>query len=268
MDWLPEIGFSTVLIGVSVRILWRMYRKRNPPRSNEQIGDDVKGPSRAEIEAVAKLSSVLVRPGGTAIGELIGDVARSWRMHNLMRVSEKFDAKCKERGFDPVQGRKIAWSIGLPLIEKASYQDDDLLQDRWANLLVSSTTETDRDQEDAFDLSVRFIEILSQFSRLDCHVLEYVVEHSVKEWRPKRMIANPPIRLATIAAAFPEHQVVHLSVEKLTHLGCIDRVLLTPLSAKGEDESGAHPLADGYLSTVTGINLYVASSGKQPQWAG
>ena len=229
----------------------------------------------AEVtKQVTKFVMTLLGPAATQLGELLGDTARSWRLKNLLSISDKVDAICREKGFNPESGQKMALSIGLPLIAKASYQDDDFLQDKWANLLVASMegNMSGFDPEGAFSFDATCIEALGQFSRLDCYVLEYIVENGIahqevpSDGRTSSMLSNP-IPENTIEQALSEYKLVHLSIDKLVHIGCADRVLRLPLSPKKEGESGLHRLAEGIAPTMIGINLYVASSGKTPKWA-
>ena len=228
----------------------------------------------AEVtKQVAKFGKTVFGPAATQLGELIGDTARSWRLQNLLSISDKFDAICRKKGFNPESGRKIALSIGLPLIAKASYQDDDFLQDKWANLLVASMEEnmSRSDPESAFSFYATYIEALGQFSRLDCYVLEYIADNGIAHREvlsdgSTSMVSNP-IPENTIEQALSEYKLVHLSIDKLVHIGCADRVLRLPLSPKKEGEGGLHRLAEDIAPTTMGINLYAVSSGKTPKWA-
>ena len=65
------------------------------------------------------------------------------------------------------------------MLEKASYQDDSFIQDRWANLIASSLLAAEL-VEDDFSLDVTYVEILGQLSRLDCEILEYVSEEGIE----------------------------------------------------------------------------------------
>ena len=228
--------------------------------------------SQKDITKFDKFGKTLLGPAATAIGELLGDIARSWRLANLASISDKFYAKCREQGIDLESGRHIALSIGLPLIAKASYQDDDFLQDRWANLLVASMEEdkSDSGPADAFSLDATFVEALGQFSRLDCYVLEYLVEHGIAALEAdssgRKHMVSRPLPEQAIEQELSEYKRVHMSVDKLVHIGCADRVLRLPLKPKQEGESGLNPLAEDIAPTTMGINLYIASSGKTPQW--
>ena len=223
---------------------------------------------------VAKFGMTLLGSPFKQVGKLIGDTARYWRLTNLISISDKVYAKCREKGFDPESGQKIALSMGLPLLEKASYQDDDFLQDRWANLLVASMKEggDNSDPANAFSLDATFIEALGQFSRLDCYVLEYLVENGIRGLKAdgggRKHMVSRPLPEQAIEQALSEYKAVHLSVDKLVHIGCADRVLRLPLKPKQEGESGLNPLAEDIAPTIMGINLYTASSGKTPEWVG
>ena len=69
----------------------------------------------------------------------------------------------------------IGWHCryGLPLIEKASYQDDSFLQERWANLIANSLRPGGEVVND-FSLSITYVEILHQLSRLEVEYLQYL----------------------------------------------------------------------------------------------
>ena len=97
-----------------------------------------------------------------------------------MRLNECLERVIKERNLVEEDLKKLSLSVGFPLLEKASYQDDEFLQEKWANLLASAMEKRENEDTD-FSLDTTYIEILHQFSRLDCEVLEYIVENGVSE---------------------------------------------------------------------------------------
>ena len=101
----------------------------------------------------------------------------------LLSISRKFDRICLEKGINPAERRCLSLAVGLPLLEKASYHDDDFLQERWAHLIASSLRSEDR-SESGFSLDITYVEILNQLSQLDCEVLEFIVENGVDRRPP------------------------------------------------------------------------------------
>ena len=59
--------------------------------------------------------------------------------------------------------------LAIPLLEAASIEDDDYLQDKWANLLANFCASTDE-----FELSRTHIDILERLSPLEARILDVV----------------------------------------------------------------------------------------------
>lgn len=198
-----------------------------------------------------------------ALDLLVSDQIKFYRVKCLVEIGKKFDEICATREINPNDGRKLAMRIGLPLLERASYQDNDYLQSRWAHLLASTLHE-DTAGSPGYGMDICQIEALHQFEELDCRVLEYIVETGVDgksddgAWKAKHLSTND------IVKQFPgEHS--HLALDKLAALGCIERVVPQILNA-GEIVGGYGSWGQEIFPTLLGINLYIVSSGKTPAW--
>ena len=209
-------------------------------------------------------SSTLVGPALSQMGLIIGNHARLFRIKNLIAINEKLDGILDERNLERGDLKNISLSVGLPLLEKASYQEDDFLQEKWANLIASSMGNGGNDSSD-ISLDNTYVEILHQLSRLDCEVLEYIAENGVRGKNADngglRIEPLDPLELRNV---FPE-KPVHVSLEKLVALGCAYRVMRAPLSF-GEGGDGYGPLAQDLMVTLIGLNLYISASGRDPKW--
>ena len=207
---------------------------------------------------LSKFAQRILGPPADQIGQILGDWARAWRVKNLLAISGKLDRICLEKGINPDEGRHLSLAVGLPLLEKASYQDDDFLQERWAHLITSSLYSEDR-AESGFSLDITYVEILNQLSQLDCKVLEFIVENGV-EGRGKDSITVSPLEPDEIQDAHP-NSLAHISLEKLISLGCASCTPKIPL-----ETGGYRGLAEVIAPTSIGINLYISASGKMPKW--
>ena len=83
-------------------------------------------------------SATVVAPALSQIGLTLGDRMRFFRIKNLMSLNQKLDEVLEERNLQKGDLKTISLAIGFPLLEKASYQDDDVLQNNWAHLLASA----------------------------------------------------------------------------------------------------------------------------------
>lgn len=231
------------------------------------VTDDDQQVSRSLATALTGLleklfSASLVGPALSQIGLTIGDRVKLYRIENLIRLNEKLEKVIAERGMDREALADVALSVGLPLLERASYQDDEVLQEKWANLLASSMASGSQGE---FSLDITFVEILHQFTRLDCDVLEYLVENTIKGISADHNgLVSTPLDPLTLRQEFTS-SMANLAVEKLVTLGCAARVLRTPLRPQG-DADGFGTLPQDLMVTMTGLNLYLAASGKQPSW--
>ena len=93
---------------------------------------------KTAIQAVSGLASRLFGPAADELGEISGDWARYWRLRNLVVIHEKFEKVLQAKGLDYGDLRHLSLSVGLPMLERASYQDDSVLQEKWANLMAAS----------------------------------------------------------------------------------------------------------------------------------
>ena len=210
------------------------------------------------VQAVSGLANRLFGPATNELGEIAGDWARSWRLRNLLAIQKRLEKRLQAKGVDYSDLRHLSLSVGLPMLERASYQDDSFLQKKWANLMAASLR-SERAGDD-FSLEVTYVEILSQMARLDCEILEYVCEQGVDHQDEQGHIVIAALDPAELEAEF-SGKLARLSLEKLCSLGVLRRAPKLPLQPDGRGG-----LQEIIAPTLVGINLYVASSGQTPEW--
>lgn len=223
--------------------------------------DSLQLPSTSRV--LADFCRKLLGPAAEQIGQSIGERLIEFRLNNLLKINERVDRILRERGRSQSENRHLPPSVGLPTIEKASYEDDPKLQDMWANLIANSITSDGSGSTD-FSLHKIHVEILHQFSKLDCDVLEYIVENGVTARDPDtgRMTAAPvdPEKVIRDIA----NPLTHVSIEKLVSLGCAALTPRVPLDFSG---GGFGPLAQNLRVTLVGLHLFFLASGKKPSWS-
>ena len=87
------------------------------------------------------------------------------RWERTQRLWTRADVFLAENGLD-APTRLLPYKVGVPLIEAASLEEDDDLQDIWARLLANAA-----DAESGVDVQRRFVTILQDFNRLEAQVL-------------------------------------------------------------------------------------------------
>jgi hypothetical protein len=123
------------------------------------------------ISAGEKFGSFLSRVFGEPIETTVGmlqDKLTVTRWERQLRLADRVQEIVRERGIDatilPVPPR-----LALPIIQKASLETDDYLQDLWARLLASCM-----DPKQANSARSAFIGIIQEIEVIDAKVLEYI----------------------------------------------------------------------------------------------
>ncbi|WP_428274204.1 hypothetical protein [Candidatus Palauibacter sp.] len=217
------------------------------------------GPKDIEAAAagVNRLAQRLFGPALAELGEIPADWLRFWRVKNLAAISRRVDQMSEQRGLDPSGVRGVALSIGLPLLEKASLQDDPFLQDWWAGLIAGVGSEDDEDAE-TFGLDATYVEAMGQLTKLDCKILTYVCEHGVRRRTEEGDIVTYALDPEDISRKYGRY--AHIAVEKLVALGLIQRHPKVPLT-----RGGPGGLAEVVQPSMIGLNLYAEATGKLPE---
>jgi hypothetical protein len=105
----------------------------------------------------------LFGPAASELGEALADRVRIYRAKNLKRIIESAEAKL---GNEKVEELPLRFSI--PLIEKASQEDDAVLSEMWANLLASAAKEVRDDH-------YLMLRVLSALTPTSVELLDYIV---------------------------------------------------------------------------------------------
>lgn len=122
---------------------------------------------RAGIEAAMKpfadLLEKIAGPAAEELGLTIQDHVKVLRLRRQLRLFERVKTMLEEAGIEP---KKVPLKLLGPIVEAASIEEDDTLQDKWAALLANAATE----REDAIHPS--FIEVLKQISATEAQFLD------------------------------------------------------------------------------------------------
>jgi hypothetical protein len=154
-----------------------------------------------------------------AFRQLVGmaeDQFKVWRAKRQVRLREQFQEFLFDRGLD-APTRSIAPAFMLPLIERASLEADDALQDVWAMLLANAA-----DADCSTEMRMAFISMLSEMTSLDVVIMSKLdsavppidAPHNLQTWNlPEKVGGDGETREPTGNIA--------LSLMNLVRLGCI-----------------------------------------------
>lgn len=142
------------------------------------------------------------------------------RWENQMRLMQRADKYLKNVGINE-PNKPIKLKFAVPLLQAASLEDDDYLQDLWAKLLVNSANEKSN-----VELTRNYIDILERLSPLEAKILEKIysipfeaMQHegvATKNLPETVEIATDDTNKDTI-----ENEELKLALANLSRLGCI-----------------------------------------------
>lgn len=121
------------------------------------------------IDAVREAGGFIARYVAGPLEEGFGilhDRLKYVRWERQVRFMQKADQFLTDAGI-PAPTRGVPLKIAIPLLQAASIEDDDGLQDRWAALLVNAAN-----ANSGVDVHRSFVEILSQISPLEAKILD------------------------------------------------------------------------------------------------
>lgn len=134
--------------------------------------------TKAGIEATEKLSgfvSRIIHEPLDSVVSIINDRLRFMRWERQVRLVDRYYAIVETRRIKPPL-RIAPPKIALPIIENASLEENDELQDLWANLLASAV-----DPQFKAPIRSAYIDIIKQLEVIDVRILNLLYEDYRKE---------------------------------------------------------------------------------------
>lgn len=181
------------------------------------------------LDVAEKVGGFLNRVLGDAckeVGASIHDWTKFYRYKNLLKINDKIVQIQNKRG---LQGKEVPLqaSIGIPLIEAASFIEDENLQQKWAALIANAT-----DPNYGGKIRKSFIDILSSLDPVDAIILDWM---STQGWNN----ALGEISIKSISKSLGlEEDEVKISASNINRLGLIDFGVPTTAGSTGISVSG------------------------------
>ncbi|OHE12563.1 MAG: hypothetical protein A3J96_04520, partial [Sulfurimonas sp. RIFOXYC2_FULL_36_7] len=114
-------------------------------------------------EALKFITTVFGKPIKD-IAEIAGDYTEYWKINNAITLHEKLMKTVKEKNLK--LENPLPLRIGIPLIDAALNEDENSLQELWANLLASSMSNTS-----VLGVTKTYIEVIKNLDAFDAELL-------------------------------------------------------------------------------------------------
>lgn len=115
-------------------------------------------------QAVASLVSNMLGPASIEVGQFLQQEIRAFRWKSGIRVLERASEFVKDRGISP---QAVPAKFLVPFLDSCTLEDDETIQDMWANLLATATDEYS-------DVHLIFRSILADLSGLEANGLKFL----------------------------------------------------------------------------------------------
>lgn len=142
------------------------------------MSDELKGGIEALMKPFSDLLDKLAGPAVEEIGLTLQDHVRMFRLKRQLRLFERVKHMLHEAGLD---AGRVPLKLLQPIIENASQEEDDDLQDRWAALLANAAVSEK-------SVHPSFIEVLKQLSSSDVLTLDVLDRKTTEQLGSKNRI--------------------------------------------------------------------------------
>jgi hypothetical protein len=126
--------------------------------------DLVKAGVEAMMRPIADIVDKIAGPGAEELGLTVQDHIKVLRFKRQVRLFEQVKRICLEAGIEP---RRVPLKLLAPIVEAASVEEDDDLQDIWARLLVSAADPATKNT----DAMPSYLSVLRELSSNDVKFL-------------------------------------------------------------------------------------------------
>lgn len=152
---------------------------------------------------------------------IIEDKLRHMRWERQQRLIQRAEEFLHQKGL-PSPDNPIPLKNAVPLLEYATLEEDNSLQDLWAQLLVNGTN-----QCTGIKIERSFIEILAQISSLEAQILQAIYALPYEETRHEGVVTEHLPEYALVAEDKPENPPnepsyeVKMALANLARIGCL-----------------------------------------------
>lgn len=134
----------------------------------------VKAGVEAALKPFADLLDKIAGPAAKELGLTLKDHFRVFRFNRELRLFERLKEMLGEAG---IEAKRVPFKLLLPLIENASIEEDDDLQDRWAAMLANAAAGGNRGS----GVEPVFPVILKELGIREVKFLDELYEQSVRK---------------------------------------------------------------------------------------
>lgn len=174
------------------------------------------------IATAKSYADMILKPPLEQIGGILSDSIGLWRLKNQVRVMLKVKEFLEKQGIETP--KKLEPDIVVPLLDAASYSEDETLSDMYASLLAAHADDSRQNE-----VHPSHAKVLGQMSRQDAYVLDLIdqLQHERYNQQGIKSYANSTTyqdlieKLGGLDAVINDDDKLHLPINNLKRLGLV-----------------------------------------------
>ena len=219
--------------------------------NNGKQAKDLADAAETSVEAVKNLARFLDGAFGNIVSNSVGllsDKLAYYRLAKAIALQETVDAKLHERG---VKKKYIPVKFGLPIIENATVEEDNVLQEKWVNLLTNALDAT-------YERPMRrnFSTILADLEPIDAKILDMTVKEYLSFSGDKSAVLFELKKLINITKLSPA--VIENAVRNLMRLGLVKPGVISGAAKIGDHSISSYKDTEMFGLTGLGVDFFYA----------
>lgn len=160
------------------------------PDELELAKEGIKEAVKQTLAPVQDIVRQVSGPAATEVGLMLGDYLRFWRIKFAVGFLEKVGQVATKAG---LKLKPVAPRLLFPILDAATLNDEEDLQQRWVALLINAAKGDDSD----IDVLPAFPDILKQLTSTEAQFLDKAYDESVNDAERRRveiLAANPDFK--------------------------------------------------------------------------
>jgi len=175
----------------------------------------------AAREAGGFIARFVAGPLEQGVG-IFEDKLRYLRWERQVRLMKRADEVLRSLGLE-APSRPVPLKVAIPLLQAASVEENDELQDRWVNLLVNAAN-----KDSGVEIRRAYVEILEQISPLEARILDVIYSLPFEKIHHDGVVtgdlpnsARPETEEDQKAKPSEPPEEVKLAISNLARVGCL-----------------------------------------------
>ena len=221
---------------------------------------DIAKAADTSVDVVRKLASFVDGVFGNVISNsfgLLSDKLAYYRLEKAEALQEAVEDKLRKRG---AEKRYVPVAFGLPILEKATVEDEPILQDKWATLLANARDAT-------YDKPLRrnFSSMLGDMEAVDAQLLDMFVAEYLEVPRAERdsrlFVMEKVVQTTKIPADVCEN-----AVRNLIRLGLLKPGVVSSTGIRmGDHNVSSYKDTEMFQVTGLGVDFFHAVNDVPPK---